>query len=286
MLKADAKRIAWFLGLQRLWHFPRNFMAPPAHFHRGRGIAAPDLKTRGGSVRSSPDEPVAPARSSGFRLTSLPRINRSILPIDILSPAATFRFLRLDAPKLASDLPPWRTISNSAPVTKLNQNFGQQIRNQAAVRQQFLASRASGRLLHGSRDPGLRSGKSMPLAPVPVVLSRQRFGGFERDPYPTSTVTGSDEAAFEWHDFLPGEPSISGESIADHGQSPSWSRDETGENGLPQRGRPRVSTLYIDGSALGRWTVQHLERALGKPATGMTGVDPRATIPRSRVAPF
>jgi hypothetical protein len=25
---------------------------------------------------------------------------------------------------------------------------------------------------------------------------------------------------------------------------------------------------------------------LGKPTTGMTGVDPRATIPRTRVAPF
>jgi hypothetical protein len=58
------------------------------------------------------------------------------------------------------------------------------------------------------------------------------------------------------------------------------------ESNQPKRGKPTVSTLHIDGSALGRWTVQHLERALGKPATGMTGVDPRATIPRSRVAPF
>lgn len=49
---------------------------------------------------------------------------------------------------------------------------------------------------------------------------------------------------------------------------------------------PRTGTLHIDGAALGRWTVQHLERTLGKPSAGMTGVDPRATIPRSRVAPF
>jgi hypothetical protein len=45
-------------------------------------------------------------------------------------------------------------------------------------------------------------------------------------------------------------------------------------------------TLHIDGSALGRWAIQHLERTLARPATGMTGVDPRASLPRSRVSPF
>lgn len=58
-------------------------------------------------------------------------------------------------------------------------------------------------------------------------------------------------------------------------------------DGKPNTGRtPSVSTLHLDGSALGRWAIQHLERTLGKPTTGMTGVDPRATLPRSRVAPF
>jgi hypothetical protein len=37
---------------------------------------------------------------------------------------------------------------------------------------------------------------------------------------------------------------------------------------------------------LGRWAIDHLERTLSKPASGMTGVDPRAMIPRSRVSPF
>lgn len=52
------------------------------------------------------------------------------------------------------------------------------------------------------------------------------------------------------------------------------------------RESPARSTLYIDGHALGRWTMQHLERALGRAPSGMTGVDPRASIPRSRVSPF
>jgi hypothetical protein len=47
-----------------------------------------------------------------------------------------------------------------------------------------------------------------------------------------------------------------------------------------------ATTIHIDGSVLGRWAIQHLEQTLGKPATGMTGVDPRANPPRSRVSPF
>ncbi len=46
------------------------------------------------------------------------------------------------------------------------------------------------------------------------------------------------------------------------------------------------AVIHIDGSVLGRWAIQHLERSLGKPPTGMTGVDPRASKPRSRVSPY
>lgn len=46
------------------------------------------------------------------------------------------------------------------------------------------------------------------------------------------------------------------------------------------------STLHLDGAALGRWAVHHLERTLARPPSGMTGVDPRAAVPRTRVSPF
>ena len=49
---------------------------------------------------------------------------------------------------------------------------------------------------------------------------------------------------------------------------------------------PSRATLHIDGHALGRWTVQHLEKVLGRPSAGMTGVDPRASTPRTRISPF
>jgi hypothetical protein len=53
-----------------------------------------------------------------------------------------------------------------------------------------------------------------------------------------------------------------------------------------RKASPSATTIHIDGSVLGRWAIQHLEQTLGKPATGMTGVDPRANPPRSRVSPF
>lgn len=54
----------------------------------------------------------------------------------------------------------------------------------------------------------------------------------------------------------------------------------------PDMTRNRVSTVHIDGAALGRWVVEHFARTLAKPASGMTGIDPRANAPRGRVAPF
>ncbi len=63
------------------------------------------------------------------------------------------------------------------------------------------------------------------------------------------------------------------------------SNQTPGEDGS-RSNRLRCSTLHLDGSALGRWAVDHLQRTLSRPATGMTGVDPRATPPQSRVSPF
>ena len=55
-----------------------------------------------------------------------------------------------------------------------------------------------------------------------------------------------------------------------------------------QQGRTRSPgrTLTLDGVALGRFTVQHLERALSKVPNGMTSIDPRASNPRGHVSPF
>jgi hypothetical protein len=64
---------------------------------------------------------------------------------------------------------------------------------------------------------------------------------------------------------------------------------------FPRAGGPRDTqdrkptgqqVLHLDGAALGRWAIQHLERSLSRPANGITGIDPRATSPRGHVSPF
>ena len=48
----------------------------------------------------------------------------------------------------------------------------------------------------------------------------------------------------------------------------------------------KAMMLHIDGHALGQWAVEHLTRTLARPPTGITGIDPRASPPRTRVSPF
>lgn len=48
----------------------------------------------------------------------------------------------------------------------------------------------------------------------------------------------------------------------------------------------RSGVIHIDSTSLGRWTVEHLARILSRQPTGMTGIDPRISAPRSRLSPF
>jgi hypothetical protein len=129
------------------------------------------------------------------------------------------------------------------------------------------------------------SGKSTALAPSFSRSDIQHFPESGRDQPQRRTVAGTDGVFRRQGLFLANEQPQSTQRVA--GDQTPWSPDrEATAASEPQRRKSGVSTIHIDGSALGRWTVQHLERALSKPATGMTGVDPRAAVPRSRVAPF
>jgi hypothetical protein len=286
MLKADAKRLSWFLGLQRLWHFPKFFMAPPAYSRPGRGSIAADLEATGGGVRPSQGERATSTRANGFRALSPPYVHRATSPINSSGLTTALPFVRAAASAPTSKLPSWRVVSGSVLVTNQAPTFERDTGNREAARHEPSTPQENIRLTNVSGAPGYRPEKAAPLAPIHVFLSEQRPGNFGHYPDPTPIATGAGEIASGRPRFLPGEQPTWNRGSADQDQSPSSSRDGTPEGGPPQRGKPAVSTLHIDGSALGRWAVQHLERALGKPATGMTGVDPRATIPRSRVAPF
>jgi hypothetical protein len=53
-------------------------------------------------------------------------------------------------------------------------------------------------------------------------------------------------------------------------------------------GKPgsRSGVIHLDSTSLGRWTVEHLAQTLSRQSTGMTGIDPRISAPRSRLSPF
>jgi hypothetical protein len=124
--------------------------------------------------------------------------------------------------------------------------------------------------------PGLdrqvwRSGENIlnsePWRPNPAPVGKD-------GPWPRGTLTSRDGPAENRNEAF----------------SDNYTRPPNGDKlGLESQSSSRPgsgSTLHLDGAALGRWTIDHLGHVLGKPSTGMTGVDPRASIPRSRISPF
>jgi hypothetical protein len=286
MLRTNTKRIAWFLSLQQILRFPRFFMAPSTIFRPGRGSSASDLETAGKSNLSTQGNQAASARSNTFPALSLPVSKRTTSPIDGVGLSNALHFVRSAASTATSDLPPWRAIPNLNTIAKPGRSFETYPEQRAAVGREFSAPEERSPSIGGLGDPMFTSKDLTPLAPIGASSPERGLRTFDvsLDPPPTTTDTG--ETPPRNPSLLRGEQPIFSQSSTVQYQSPLSDQDGKAENNQPKRGKPTVSTLHIDGSALGRWTVQHLERALGKPATGMTGVDPRATIPRSRVAPF
>jgi hypothetical protein len=287
MLKADAKRITWFLGLQRIVRFPRSFMAPPTITRPSRDLLTSDLETASRGIVPPRSDRTTSGRSSGSRPLSLPMLKRAASLINVPGLTTVRRFVSATASPSTSALSPWRLVSNSNFIAKPRQAFENHTGHNVADRKESFTLKKKNPLIGGLDDIGFGSKKSIPLAPIHASSPGQGFREFESYPDTHPTARGNGEITFVPPHQLPSEDPSGDQSPADQYPSASPARDATTTSGdQSKRIRSSVSTLHIDGSALGRWTVQHLERALGKPTTGMTGVDPRATIPRSRVAPF
>jgi hypothetical protein len=287
MLKADAKRITWFLGLQRIVSFPRSFMAPPTITQPSRGLLASDLETASRGILPPRSDRATSARSSGSKPSSLSMLRRAASLINVPGLTTVRRFVGATASPSTNGLSPWQLVSNSNFNAKPRQALESHTERQVAASQEFLTLKKRSPLIGGLDNIGFGSKKSIPLAPIHASSLGQSFREFKPHPDVQPTTKGNGEITFVPPHQLPSEDPTGDHGPADQYPSSSPARDATTTAGdQSKRIRSSVSTLHIDGSALGRWTVQHLERALGKPATGMTGVDPRATIPRSRVAPF
>ena len=286
MLKPDATRIAWFLGLQRISHFPKYFMAPPAVYRRNRRSAASDLETAGKGVPSYHTEPAGLARSNRGPILAFAKIQRPNSPAETMGVRTMLPFVRGAASEVRSGTSPWRAVSNLGIMGTSVRASEPYIGHQVPARRDIFSHQESRRSIFGSGSLGFISKQPASLAPNHASSLEHHFGEFDPYPTPLPIAAGTRKITFGQHPHLPRDQFTLNEEAASRYQPSSSSRDGTPEGNQPQRHSPTVSTLHIDGSALGRWAVQHLERALGKPTIGMTGVDPRATIPRSRVAPF
>jgi hypothetical protein len=285
MFRPDTKRIAWFLGLRALLRFPRHFMAPSVTARRGRGVASitydpPPLGSaaiRDGRISSvRPSLMLASTRFVPWRVTSrgAHSVTERVVPISTgLVPEPTRHRIRGQA----SD---HRTAAASQNEER-QAPAGPKVVPESDVSSPRMSYQSI--IAASARPSEFRDS----FAPASAALRLPEPNSLEREPYPNARPTALDAGAtFGGQDYgLRSEVDASKQSPAGD-QSARADRDRGVGNGQTQRNRSTLSTIHIDGSALGRWAVQHLERTLAKPSAGMTGVDPRAATPRSRVAPF
>jgi hypothetical protein len=277
MHKADAGRIAWFLGLQRILRFPRYFMAPAAVLRAVHRLAAHGLDTPSRGQASFQNGAASPERWRHSAPQLLSTHRRATSTIARIGATTLLRQMTGAASASPVDRPSLQSFRDLAPVMIGKQNVQEYTQSVSAPRQPISGVQNKYRRNPSPGDGIFRSLNSPALAPSAAHSAWQISGGVDVDATtePTTADTGT---SLRDRSFPPAnERAPSGRHIA--GQSNSWSldRDADDRNVQPQSKRSAVSTIHLDGSALGRWTVQHLERALGKPATGMTGVDPRAT---------
>jgi hypothetical protein len=286
MRNTDASRIAWFLGLQRILRFPRYFMAPSARLRLSRGIAA-----------SNPDISADAPRSFQSRAASFVRLSHSApqtLSLHRPTTSSSGRAHTTTVSRHATDAVPQSPATRSprlayrdlASVTVANPRLQRSVGARPAAGQQVPGAWQKYRPIVDPGNDAVRTQKSPALAPSHPRSIQQSAREMEINTASRATAPEINFSSRNKNFIAAGETVLSKRSIGSQTNSWSIDREDGEQNVQTPRNRSSVSTIHLDGSALGRWTVQYLERALGKPATGMTGVDPRATPPRSRVAPF
>jgi hypothetical protein len=283
----NSSRLTWFLKLQRTFQFPRYSLAPFRNLPRfhGKGVdhagtansVASEARTTAGmpqrAVVARSDAPSGIFRSKpniaaqdylpGRRSVSPPsRLIKGPVPLGAASSRYTaYRTLR---GKPESDMMTVRIFNR----------IGSPMEQPASLPHLFEISQRSSTVLPQLASRDRSSELRGQMAPIARIAVNQSIG---------RGYTGTNQVASA--EMLTALGSVSeGAHVRLASEEP-----ELGIPGQsmrqPER-RPSASTLHIDGAALGRWTVQHLARTLGKPTPGMTGVDPRAGLPRSRIQPF
>jgi hypothetical protein len=282
----NSSRITWFLRLQRTLLLPRYPLAPFPNLFRFRKVNLDPSKTAAFATSEMRTEAIAHKHSPVRRLTTATEIftpkptvaARDYLPghrsMPLLSPTGSDRIsLRV------ADLS--QMVSRSRPGMPQNDPATTGIAGRAG----FQAGRAprGPPALNVSGNPSAVLAGFAPLGSSSLIqgLSTPKTEGSTR-----KTIRGGDSEIGQFNPPAANAHQTFNESSFDRMGSEQLDRGEPEQDVRRQQQRRSASTLHIDGAALGRWTIQHLTRTLGKPSTGMTGVDPRMTLPRSRVQPF
>jgi hypothetical protein len=311
MHTANAKRIAWFMQLQRILQFQKHHLAPrhavlrlpraakDSSFVDFSGyVALAEIAAasagRNGILASGNKQLASPSRlisGSGMLAAHLRPLanNAHVFGYEKIraSPSATQRLVK----SLATEhqllqgryqLQSVRGVQIPKPVGDAADRFPSKILG--VKHPKSLARPRPIREIANGPTATLKRFTVSNTPSLPVVENARTFrlpsarysfvdtgdeGSLRARPPPTDEQFGLNEFAIQ--------------------ASQNVQESRTGTSGYQPQLRKASSSsamIHVDGSVLGRWAIQHLERALGRRPTGMTGVDPRASVPRSRVSPF
>jgi hypothetical protein len=259
-------------------------MAPVAAFRAGHGIKSYDPGAVNTRVLSFENSPVI--RSNRLAGSAPWRPRGSNLTIGSGGSFASVRAVTSATPKLSTS----RIRDQAAQSTLIPrlraQTLSRHLEASIAPKETSLAGGERNRE-HGIFGDRTTTSRKLlrSLAPPPAVAREQAFlmerGGVRDSATIDDLRTGQTQSV-----PLAKEQPSSETDRPDQDQSFSTDSSNGDTGGPSNQNGPAVSTIHIDGSVLGRCAIQYLERALSKPTTGMTGVDPRASLPRSRIAPF
>ncbi len=289
-LNQSRKRIAWYLGLPDILKTQHRFLAPLRSTSNRHYLLAANDPAEPIPGHRYGDEPGTPTHRRRFTTASLAAALKSTEEHSWI----------VREPRSGPGKPTSRT------ATALARRISQPIKSNLMPDHQTFRPKAVPRLRSFNYMPTQRQSfsagdieRTAPIGPktiatAAVSLIHPHLGSNKaehsrviRAHYNNSNVLGSKSM------YLPSRALAPPHQFAEQTSRPSTTaytdRPYLGNSTSGSEAIPDISgasTIHIDGAALGRWAVRHLERTLSKPAVGMTGVDPRATLPRTRVSPF
>jgi hypothetical protein len=287
MEAANANRIRWFLQLRQLVQFPRHFLAPRRTPSMTRRPLTDRFQWAWPRTPSMNSAPRATTRRTGNPATESPMQKSPHTPANHRNVFTTHRLpTNNPGPRHTTfEIPKFpETTKTGQMAPGIDQNY-----DPSTIPRTLSAPSP---LPRGTKSPAnLSFGERAPPPPRSVAnFPFARGGSNSASTHPR--IVRSSLALMERDTLLRAEPPAK-ENPWDSerptiGTSPAEiNGDEYAFDDRPQApAASSSSSVHIDGAALGRWAVQHLEQVLGRPANGMTGVDPRASSPRSRVSPF